>query len=34
MVDVFGKDAKNRILNGRTKTGEKTEQMKARQREQ
>ena len=33
MVDVFGKDAKNWILNGRTKTGEKTEQMKARQAE-
>lgn len=33
MVDVFGKDAKSWILNGRTKTGEKTEQMKARQAE-
>ncbi|SDW81221.1 Plasmid recombination enzyme [Lachnospiraceae bacterium KHCPX20] len=33
MVDVFGKDAKNWILNGRTKTGETTEQMKARQAE-
>ncbi len=33
MVDVFGKDAKNWILNGRTKTGETTEHMKARQAE-
>ena len=33
MVDVFGKDAKNWILNGRTKTSETTEQMKARQAE-
>lgn len=31
MVAVFGKDAKNWILNGRTQTGETTEQMKARQ---
>ncbi|MCR4996125.1 MAG: plasmid recombination protein [Butyrivibrio sp.] len=33
MVDVFGKEAKSWILNGRTKTGETTEQMKARQAE-
>lgn len=31
MISVFGNEAKSWILNGRTKTGESTEQMKARQ---